>query len=128
MTRYNPNRLYKDPRHGRCMGVCAGMADYFDVRPGVMRLLTIVGALMTGIWPVAIAYVFLGFYLDRKPKELYERPEEDAFWRQARNRPDYTAVDLRRRFRDIEQRTRNLEAYVTSKRFRLDRELKSLED
>ena len=128
MTRFNPNKLYKDPRNSRCLGVCAGIADYFDVRPGVVRLLTIIGALMTGIWAFVCAYLILGFVLERKPEEMYERPEEDEFWRRARTKPEYTAVDLRRRFDDIERRTRDMEAYVTSKRFRLDREQRELED
>ena len=128
MTRFNPNKLYKDPRNGRWLGVCAGIADYFDVRPGVVRLITVIGALMTGIWAVFCAYLILAFVLDRKPEEMYERPEEDEFWRRARTKPEYTAVDLRRRFEDVERRTRAMEAYVTSKRFRLDRELRGLED
>lgn len=128
MTRFNPNKLYKDTRNGRCMGVCAGVADYFDVRPGVVRLLTIIGAAMAGVVGPVIAYFILGFVLEKKPEEMYARPEEDEFWRQARTRPEYTAVDLRRRFEDVERRTRAMEAYVTSKRFRLDRELRELED
>ena len=40
--RYNPNLLYRDPRNGRIMGVCAGIADYFDVRPGFVRLMTVI--------------------------------------------------------------------------------------
>ncbi len=126
--RYDPNLLYRDPRNGRCMGVCAGIADYFDVRPGFVRLMTVILALITGIWPVLCGYFILGFVLDAKPDEIYEKPEEDEFWRQARNKPDYMRVDLGKRFEDIERRTRNMEAYITSKKFRLDRELRSLED
>ncbi|MEE8370558.1 MAG: envelope stress response membrane protein PspC [Sphingomonadales bacterium] len=125
---FNPNKLYRDPRNGRCMGVCAGIADYFDVRPGVVRLITIIVTVMSGIWPGVCAYFILGFMLDVKPDEIYEKPEEDEFWRKARNHPDYTRVDLNKRFDDIERRTRDMEAYITSKRFRLDRELRSLED
>lgn len=128
MTRFNPNRLYKDPRNGRWCGVCAGIADYFDVRPGVVRLLTIIGTVMTGVWPGLCAYFLLCFILERKPVEMYEDPEEDRFWREVRTKPEYTAVDLTKRFRDVERRTQKLEAYVTSKRFTLDRELRELED
>lgn len=128
MTRFNPNRLYKDPRNGRWCGVCAGIGDYFDVRPGVIRLLTIIGAVLTSVLPVLCAYFLLCFILDRKPDEMYEDPEEDKFWRDVRTKPEYTAVDLTKRFRDVEKRTQKLEAYVTSKRFNLDRELRDLED
>ncbi len=126
--RFNPNLLYRDPRNGRCMGVCAGVADYFDMRASTVRFLTIILALITGIWPVVAGYFILGCVLDSKPDEIYEKPEEDEFWRSARNNPDYMRVDLGNRFKEIERRTRNMEAYITSKKFRLDRELRSLED
>ncbi len=128
MTRFNPNRLYKDPVNGRCMGVCAGIGDYFDVKPGIVRLLMIIGILMSGIFPLLFIYVIMGFMLESKPREIIEHPEEDKFWKQVRTKPAYTKVDLNKRFEDIEARTRNMEAYMTSKQFRLQRELRELED
>lgn len=110
------------------MGVCAGVADYFDVSVGVVRFLTIIGAVFTGIWLFVIGYFILGMVLDPKPEGLYEDEREEEFWKQTRKSPDYTAAEMRRRFRDIERRTSEMEAYVTSKRFRLERELKALED
>lgn len=128
MTRFNPNKLYKDPKNGRVMGVCAGIADYFDVRPGIVRMLTILGCVFGMFPPIIFGYFILGFMLDSKPTEIYEKPEEEAFWKKARTKPDYTRVDLTRRFEDIEKRTRDMEAYMTSKAFKLSRELRELED
>lgn len=127
MTSYNPNRLYRDTRNAKVMGVCAGIADYFDIKVCVIRFLAILAIIFTGGWAILV-YVLLGFILDPKPDALYDRPQDDEFWRGARTKPDYTAVDLRKRFDAIERRCRNLEAYITSKRFRLDREIKGLED
>jgi len=110
------------------MGVCAGVADYLDIKVGVVRVLAVIGALMTGLWPFAILYFIMGFVLDARPGDLYEDEKEEEFWKQTRKSPDYTAAELRRRFRDIERRTADMEAYMTSKRFRLERELKALED
>ena len=70
----------------------------------------------------------MGFVLEPKPRDLYEDENEEEFWKQTRKAPDYSAAELRRRFRDIERRTSDMEAYVTSKRFRLERELNALED
>lgn len=126
--RKSPTRLYKNPRKGKCMGVCAGIADYFDIKVGVVRFLTVVGALVTGVWFFVIAYFVLGFMLEPTPKDLYEDEKEEEFWKQTRKAPDYSAAELRKRFRDIERRTSEMEAYVTSKRFRLERELNALED
>ena len=127
MTRFKPGKLYKDPLNGRFMGVCAGLADFFDVRVGAVRFLTVIGSIF--FFPtIPIIYIIVGFLLERKPADLYEDERDEAFWRTVRTRPDYTMVDLRRRFREVERRTRNLEAYVTSRQFRLNRELSRLED
>jgi phage shock protein C len=109
------------------MGVCAGIADYFDIKVGVVRFLAFFGILFTMPW-LLIGYFILGMSLDPKPEGLYEDENEEEFWKQTRKSPDYTAAELRRRFRDIERRTSEMEAYMTSKRFRLERELKALED
>ena len=124
----SPTRLYKNPRDGKIMGVCAGVADYFGLKPGLVRVLTVVFAIFTGLWPVLIGYLIMGFALDPKPMDLYEDEREEEFWKQTRKSPDYTAAELRRRFRDIDRRTSEMEAYMTSKRFRLERELRALED
>lgn len=128
MKTFNPNRLYKIPQEGRIMGVCAGVADYFDVRPGIVRLLAILGLLMTGFFPTFFIYVLLGFILETKPTEIMSNPEEDKFWQKARTKPSYTKVDMQARFHNIEKRAQRLEAYMTSKQFKLQRELKELED
>ncbi|MCK5040969.1 MAG: envelope stress response membrane protein PspC [Sphingomonadales bacterium] len=128
MNTFNPNRLYKNPKDGRFMGVCAGVADYFDIRPGIIRLLTIVAFFMTGIFPTVFVYVLLGFVLEEKPEEIIEDPEEEKFWQKARTKPAYTKVEMQSRYDDIEKRTRHMEAYLTSKQFKLNRELRELED
>lgn len=129
MSNYNksPNRLYKNPRDGKVMGVCAGLADYLGVKVGVVRFLTFLGIFLSGGW-ILIGYIALGLALDPRPDDLYEDEREEEFWRQTRRSPEYTAAELRRRFRDIERRTADMEAFMTSKRFRLERELKALED
>ncbi len=128
MTIKSPTRLYKDPRRGKFMGVLAGVSDYTGISLKAVRILFCVGALFTGIWLFAIAYMVLGFVLEPKPRDLYEDQKEEDFWKQTRKAPDYSAAEMRKRFRDIERRTSDMEAYMTSKRFSLDREIRSLED
>lgn len=124
----SPTRLYKNPRAGKVMGVCAGVADYLDISVSAVRWLTVIGAVFTGIWLFVIGYLIMGFVLDPRPDDLYEDEKEEEFWKQTRKSPDYTAAEMRRRFRDIDRRTGDMEAYMTSKRFRLERELRALED
>lgn len=146
MTDYRPRKLYRNTRDARVMGVCAGLADYLDVRVGVVRCLTIIGIIFSGGWLIA-PYLVMGFVLDPMPEELY-RPREPSrreqrrearrerwhqekkrYWqRQESSAPDYDTRDVRRRFAEIEKRTQKMEAYMTSRKFRLDRELRGLED
>ncbi|PCI59897.1 MAG: envelope stress response membrane protein PspC [Kordiimonadales bacterium] len=126
----SPTRLYKNPQEGKILGVCAGLADYLDVKVGVVRVLMVLAAIFTGPGTpmIIIGYFILGFVLDAKPRDLYEDEQEEEFWKQTRQAPDYTAAELRKRFRDVERRTRDMEAYMTSKRFKLERDLRALED
>ncbi|MDD4796330.1 MAG: PspC domain-containing protein [Eubacteriales bacterium] len=44
-------------------GVCQGMADYFNMRADLMRVIWVVAALLTSIVPVGALYVILAFGL-----------------------------------------------------------------
>lgn len=61
------NKLYRDPRHGKIMGVCAGLACRFDKPRWQIRL----GAL-AALWlltvPALLVYFGLGFFLDKRPR------------------------------------------------------------
>lgn len=124
----SPTRLYKNPVDGKFMGVCAGIADYLGISTTPVRILTIIGFFTPLGFFIFVGYFILGFMLEPTPRDLYEDEQEEEFWKQTRKSPDYTAAELRRRFRDIERRTSDMEAYMTSKRFRLERELRALED
>ena len=118
-------RLYRDKVNGRCMGVCAGLADYFGLGVTGVRIGTVVAAcLLPG--PVIIGYIVLGFVLLDKPRDLYDEPEEEFFWRDVRKNPAGTARDIRHKFRELERRLRAAEAHVTSREFKLKREIDEL--
>ncbi|MFQ5534599.1 MAG: envelope stress response membrane protein PspC, partial [Sphingomonadales bacterium] len=76
--------------------------------------------------PIFFGYLILGFVLKDKPRDLYEEPHEEVFWRDVRTNPAGTARDLRHRFRELERRLRAAEAYVTSAQFQLRREIDQL--
>ena len=50
-------KLYKSNRNRMISGVCGGIADYFGVDASLVRVGTVVLALITGGFPVPIAYV-----------------------------------------------------------------------
>ena len=108
------------------LGVCAGIADYagFDLR--ATRVLVVLGALFA--FPVvSVSYVVLGLLLPRAP---YGGPEDqvDPVRRRAVAQPHDMLSSVRYRFRDLDVRLQRLEKYVTSSRYRLDREFRQLQE
>ena len=106
--------------------MCAGIAEYFGVSRGVVRLLTVVSALLF-TFPTVVAYLAAAFILPRRPERLYADQREEAFWRSVRLEPSRTAHDLNSRFQDLERRLRLAEARVTSSEFKLRRQFRDLE-
>lgn len=45
-------------------GVCAGLAEKFDMDPTIMRIIYVLGTLITGLVPGLLVYVILYFVMD----------------------------------------------------------------
>jgi phage shock protein C len=119
-------RLYRNPKRGWIAGVCAGLADYVGLSPGVVRLVTVV-LLFAFTLPTLVAYAIAAMVLERRPEGMQASREEEAFWRSVRLEPSRTARDLTRKFQDMERRLRAAEAKVTSSEFKLRRQFRDLE-
>lgn len=67
-------KLYKSRTDKKLDGVCAGIGEYFDIDPTVIRLgwviLSFVTALVTGF----IAYIICAAVLPRKPDNIIDAP------------------------------------------------------
>lgn len=117
--------LYRNPRDGWLRGVCAGLGDYFGISAAWFRWATVIG-LMFFTLPTLIVYFGAGFFLSERPDHLYGDAAEEKFWRDVRVAPDRTFSSLAHRFRGMERRLRRMEALVTSREFRLSREIDGL--
>jgi len=122
----NPHRLYRDPQRGVIFGVCAGIAEYFGIQPGLVRL-AMAAALVFFTAPVGLGYLLAMAVLPRRPPDLYRTSEEEEFWRTVSTKPDRTLAGLHTRWRDLERRLGGLETYVTSKEFELNRAIRDLD-
>ncbi|TGD75158.1 PspC domain-containing protein [Mangrovimicrobium sediminis] len=136
--------LYRNTRDGKIAGVCAGLADHFDIAHWVMRLVWIGGFLFTGtlaLWAYVGAWILLSpqpsrygeddiedcadigvameydeRYHDYRPKRVFRYPEPSSVrLKRAREKLDATL-----------RRVEDMESYVTSRRFDLDREFSKL--
>ncbi len=123
--RRSPNRLYRDRRHGKLLGVCAGIADYFGFNRTMVRVVAGLGLVMFTV-PTVLAYLAAGLLVPVQPRDMYANADEAVFWREVRTEPGGTARNLRHTFRDQERRLAAIEAYVTSREFRLNRDIADL--
>ncbi len=60
-------RLYRSNIEKKLAGVCGGIAEYADLDPTIVRLLVVVAALATGIFPFFIGYLVAWWIVPRKP-------------------------------------------------------------
>ena len=61
----NPHRLYRCRRDRQLAGVAAGMAEYFDLDPSLVRILWILSAFLGGF--TILIYIILAFVVPLEP-------------------------------------------------------------
>lgn len=123
--------LYRIPQSGKISGVCAGVAEYFNFEPWLVRVATASIFLLGGSGIVVIVYILLWMILDIKPTvpgDKYEHKDIEVkkkFW-QAGEPAKQALSDVNSQFRSLELRLQKLEQYVTSDSFDLKREINNL--
>ncbi len=70
------NPLVRSSTDKMFAGICAGMAVYFGMDVTLMRVLTVVVALVTGFMPVLIGYIVLIFIIPEGVPVHKDAPSE----------------------------------------------------
>jgi len=139
-------KLYKIPQNKKICGVCAGIAEYFDVETWVVRVVAVSILLLGGGGGIIIIYFVACWLLDPKPvnennkystatkpgasessEAHYHRPNVQDVWRKG----SFTEQSMSRvqtKFDHLENRMRDLETFVTSDKFSLHRAFKDIQD
>jgi phage shock protein C len=120
-------KFYLDKHNAKWLGVCSGLADYtgFDVmwiRIAAV-LLTISGVGMP--W-VPIAYWLVAWMAQPQPGDLYASEVDAKFWQRVRTNPTRSTREVHSKFRDMDRRLADIEAFYTSRNTRLADEIESL--
>jgi phage shock protein C len=119
-------RFYRDKRHGKVMGICAGSADYTGFDVTLVRI-CMIAALFLSSGSIIPIYFIAGWITPAKPRGLeYHDTEDRRFWQGVRASPARSARDIRSRFRDIDRRLADIESYVTSENRTLAKEIEQL--
>jgi phage shock protein C len=119
-------RFYRDKRHGKIMGICAGIADYTGFDVTLVRI-GMIAALFLSSGSIIPIYFIAGWITPTKPRVLERSDrEEQQFWQGVRASPARAARDIRSRFKDIDRRLADIESYVTTENRSLAREIEQL--
>jgi phage shock protein C len=128
MPQQPPSRtkFYLDKRHGKVMGVCAGIADYTGLDVTLVRI-GLVAAIVLGAGAIIPVYFVAGWIADDQPREVAdETRDQRKFWQGVRASPSQSARDIRGRMREIDRRLADIEQFVTTENRSLAREIEEL--
>lgn len=81
---YGPFRgFYRDRENGWIFGVCAGLADRFNLQVGAVRVLAVI-SLLVFFWLTAAVYIAAAILIREKPLVYSGARSEYEFWRRER--------------------------------------------
>ena len=140
--------LYRNGRDGKIAGVCAGLADHWDVAHWVVRLTWVGAFLFTGtlaLWVYVGAWILMaprptrwssGSKADVEPEfeevpvEMeYDERHHDYRPRKVFRYTDSSSERLKRARERLDatlERVQDMESYVTSRKFQLNKEFSQL--
>jgi len=147
----NSKRLHKNPDKAKLCGVCAGLAEYFDLETWVVRLIAVSFLLFSG-GSAVIAYLVACFIMEPKPgsksnkgcfgnekrrnvnfndnsdsnaeERRYTASVKDV-WKKGKA-PTETLQKVEDSFTNMESKLQALESYVTSKQYQLEKEFEKM--
>jgi phage shock protein C len=125
MTRFRryPRKGFYRSRQGVILGVCRGIAQYFDFSLFWTRTIAVVMLLFSGIWPVMIVYFALALVMKPEPVIPMKNDDENDFYDSYVRSKKSAVSGLKRRYEEMDKRIRRIENAVTSKEFDWHRRL-----
>lgn len=119
---YNRHRLYRNRRRGLLAGVCAGISDWSGFNLTALRVGVVLLAIpFTAV--IVVGYLALALLLPVAPANLYADEADERFWRETRRAPVEGVTGLNNRYRQLDQRLQRMEAWLTSREYRIRQEI-----
>ena len=99
------------------LGVCRGLADYFDFSVIWIRILVVAAFIFTGFWPVGVLYLVAALIMKPAPVITPASDAEEEFYHSYTDSRSMALGRLKRTFDNLERRLQRMEDVVTSKDF-----------
>jgi phage shock protein C len=112
--------LYRS-RNGIILGVCRGLADYFDFSLFWIRSIAVALLILTGLWPVTGLYLLAALLMKPEPVLPIQDDAEQEFYDSYTHSRHRAVQRLKQRFENLERRIQRMEHIVTSTEFDWER-------
>jgi phage shock protein C len=110
------NGLYRS-RNGVILGVCRGIAEYFDLRIFWVRAIALILLFFSGFWPIMGLYFIAALMMKPEPAIPIRTDEEQEFYNSYIFSRKGATDRIRRRYENLERRIQRLEHNVTAREF-----------
>jgi phage shock protein C len=114
--------LYRS-RRGKILGVCKGLAEYFDFSVFGMRVIAVALLLFSGVWPMVIVYFVAALLMKPEPILPLETEGEQEFYNSYANSRRMALRRLKRTYDNLDRRIQRIESIVTSRDYDWERRL-----
>jgi phage shock protein C len=116
--------LYRS-RNGAIFGVCRGLAQRFSLSTTGVRVLVVLGALFTGLWPAVITYVVLALIIKPEPVLPLQSEDDAEFYNSYTGSRTMALHRLKRTYDNLDRRIQRMESVVTSRGYDWDSRLEN---
>lgn len=126
MSKYTRNGrgIYRS-RNGVILGICKGLADYYDFSVFWVRVVMVGILLVSGFWPVIGIYLIAALFMKPEPVQPLENDDEREFYHSYVHSPSNAAQRLKKKFQDLDRRIRRMEDTVTGRDYEWERKFNS---
>ncbi len=114
IRRHGPYRA----RDGVIMGVCKGLADYFNMSVFWMRALAVLAFIFTGFWPITGIYFLAALLMKPEPVVPFQTEADEEFYNSFTTSRQMALHRLQRTYNRLDRRMRRMEAIVTGREYR----------
>lgn len=114
--------LYRS-RRGIILGVCRGIAEYFNLSVFWVRVIVLTLFFFTGFWPTGILYFLAAFLIKPEPAIPIENTDEQEFYESYVRSKQMAADRIKRRYENLDRRIQRLEHSVTTPEFNWEKRL-----
>ena len=114
--------LYRS-RNGIILGVCRGIAEYFDFSVFWARTIVFILFLFSGFWPIAVLYFIAALLMKPEPVIPIQTEDQQEFYDSYVYSRKGATDRLKRRYDNLDRRIQRMEHTVTAREFDWDQRL-----